>query len=183
MRVVSENSPEDLARRAAADRYQRALVVLTANLIRVTRGAGQGYEVPRQSAELVRALAGYWDAYGHYPPNHAYNTALQWEKPWNPDLPAGSSLRESGMEATARGALQLVASRLLGQHLQIRAGEDQMYAGMKFVEEGREISRKAWAKQRTAPAPPPHQSSFTIMMAKKAAKKAAKEAKAPKKPE
>ncbi|WP_269715690.1 hypothetical protein [Caulobacter sp. NIBR2454] len=153
MRVVVDNSPEDLARREASDRFEQALVSLTANLIRVARGAGQGYEVPRQTAELVRALSAYWDAFGHYPPTDTYNTVLNWEKPYNPDLPDGEGLRESGLEAITRGSLQIVASRLLGQHLQIAAGESQVAAGMRFVEEGREISRKAWAAKRAAAAP------------------------------
>ncbi len=79
MKLVSENSEAEFARTRYEAEIRWALRNLTANLIRITRGAGKPYEIVRQVDELARALRGYHDALGHWPRSDELENALAFD--------------------------------------------------------------------------------------------------------
>jgi hypothetical protein len=101
MKVVADNN--DFEQRRCRLRVEYALRQLTANLLRVTRGAGRPSEVPAQALSLLEPCQEFRQV-GHDAPdfNHAVHTIV-------------------------RGALQMTASRLLGQLTQERTGENEFY--------------------------------------------------------
>ena len=135
MRTVSENSEADLARKAAMAKVGWALRDLTANLIRVTRGAGRPWEIGRQAQALVEACAEYRDAVGPLPSRELSN-ALTAEK--DREFVEGMSgdhfARYHAEQSIILGALQIVASRLVGQNTQEVAGDHQMFMGLNQLE-------------------------------------------------
>jgi hypothetical protein len=80
MRIVSENSEADLARNAAVAKVEPILRDLTANLMRVARGAGKPYEVGRQTQALIDAMIKYRDATGHFPSSYELTNAVTAER-------------------------------------------------------------------------------------------------------
>lgn len=154
MKVVAENSAEDLARNDAEWAFSDALVELTANLLRITRGAGKGYEVIGQIRRLDETAIAYRAAFGHAPPSHLFNSVLK----TGDDL---ISLNDRDFrfarikEVTVAGALQFTASKLIGQHTQATRGEREMYDGMlQYVDYINEQRREtAEAQKRARPTP------------------------------
>jgi hypothetical protein len=147
MRIVSENSEADLARRRAMAPVDWALRDLTANLMRITRGAGRPYEIGRQAQALVDALIEFRDATGVYPsPDEISDTLAIGRGPEDLEKISDDHLDEIFAErAIIRGCLRIVASRLLDQRLQVSAGESEMYGGIKRLEDIRAAQRKKWA--------------------------------------
>jgi hypothetical protein len=64
MHTVSENSEADLARQRASDQVEWKIRELTANLLRITRGAGKPYEIMQQMVDLAETMRGYQAATG-----------------------------------------------------------------------------------------------------------------------
>jgi hypothetical protein len=128
MRVVSENSPADLAKNAAMQKVDRSLRELAANLMRVARGSGNAREMPQQAQDFIDAVVAYQDAAGRDPPPGAMaevlrvSIELEARQHWSD---ARTHMYHAEHDVL-RGALQLAASRLLGQRLQDRAGESLM---------------------------------------------------------
>lgn len=147
MKVVSERSPEEIeadkkARqqaRAVGD-FERALVALTVNILRVTRGAGKAYEISRQSAALLQAMQDHWDAFGQYPGEADFHQVLH--PPRERDSSYGpNQWRSDALDQIMRGSLQVVASRLARQRLQEAAGDDELHNGLNYYAEWREEMR------------------------------------------
>ena len=65
--VVEERSDKEIKKQEATDEVEFALVDLTANLIRVVRGAGASHRIVRQLNVLSAALRAYFDNFGHWP--------------------------------------------------------------------------------------------------------------------
>ena len=87
MRIVSENTETEIARHQAEIARDRAmneaswaLRELTANLLRVTRGAGKPYEIVRQAQALIEAMIDYRDAAGYFPSSDELADALSAER-------------------------------------------------------------------------------------------------------
>jgi hypothetical protein len=148
VKVVSETPEADLERarkeRERADALhgvQCALVDLTANLLRVVRGAGKSYAIPRDAIELFGKIRVYTELTNELP--HGYDLeqvlsmrrAEDWEtleeeiRKWDPVKEAEASI--------VAGSLQIAASRLLGQHTQERAGCREMLEGIEELREAR----------------------------------------------
>lgn len=131
MKIVSEQSREKLAavqrdkavERAAED-ARRALVELTANLMRLTRGAGKPSEVEDQAALLVERLKTYREKARGGPGYFHFHEALE-----HGHNPKESGDRARAMEKAISGSLQVVASRLLVQPMQVAAGEEELEQG------------------------------------------------------
>jgi len=70
MKLVVENSEDDLRKRAAAEDFDSALEAASINLLRVIAGAGNPGCVLRELNECLAAAAGYREAHGHYPDAH-----------------------------------------------------------------------------------------------------------------
>ena len=155
IRIVSEKSEAELAReraereRAHAELDARyAARALTANLIRIHRGAGKPYELGRQLTELVKAMQAHWDAAKYWPYNEiADELRVEDDRDWM----AGAESAEIDIHYAKRsivdGALQIAASRLLGQRPQEAAGEHEMYQGVNSLVRAREERAQRWRKE------------------------------------
>ena len=130
-----------------------ALRELAANLLRVTRGSGRPHYIGRHARALVDALIEYRDIVGHFPSPEELANALAIEP--SPERIEQMSDEEfdqfRAKHSIVRGALQIVASRLLDQKTHITVGENEMYRGLYELEVIRAGRRKgSAATARTA---------------------------------
>lgn len=157
MRIVSENSEADIARERALKEIHWAVRELTANLLRVTRGAGRAYEIGSQAQSLVDAFMAYRAAAGYFPSSDEISRALSvsYDGDVERNLSANDLAWLHGERAVVRGSLQIAASRLLGQATQEAAGSSEMHKGLREIEQIREKNRKRMAvetpKERSGP--------------------------------
>lgn len=150
MKVVSETSAAEIERRRKEQERERLtqnlewrLRELTANLLRVCRGAGKPYEIGPQANALVAAFMAFFEATGQFPDNYHLTNMLHRpsalesfrEKGLDPTKYRGYLTREEAKQTIVRGALQMVASDLLGQTTQIRRGEDELHQGIRALDE------------------------------------------------
>ena len=144
LRAVAENTEADKARQWATGGVSWALRDLTANLLRIVRGAGKPYEIVRQADELLQALVAYQKAVGHWPPSHELAEMLSVDRneEWRSQLKNSELNRLYAEERIVRGALQKTASRLIGQATQEAAGDSEMYDGLRGLEAARAESRR-----------------------------------------
>ena len=129
MKVVADNP--DIERQQKEQRYRNrvdnALCELTANLLRITRGAGRPYDVFEQALHLLQACKEFREQLGH-PPDAEFpqmlDTAPEFDAPED----------DRALHTIVRGAFQFTASCLIGQRLQINAGERELYDGIGELE-------------------------------------------------
>lgn len=137
MRIVSENSEQDLARLRAEGDARRAVSELTANLLRITRGAGKPDEIARHLSALATAMQEHWDAAKFWPYDELADELRCDNREWLPEWRMRTSDEElerlDATEEIIAGALQIVASRLLGQRTQETAGDHQLLAGVNRI--------------------------------------------------
>lgn len=106
--------------------YQRSLQALTANLLRVSRGAGKPWQIPDDALAVVEATLAYQEAAGIGPSCSETEAALSL------DWPRGTGSEQCFYDAErnmVEGAMQMVASELLGQRTQRSAGSTQLHQG------------------------------------------------------
>ena len=153
----SEDAPENIVtllsgsgERAKVDTSNAvrwALVDLAANMLRVCRGAGRPWEIGPQCSVVVDACERYREAHGCYPSSDEVQEAVAVPRDeLNPDRDY-----EYAVQDLIRGSLQLTASRLLGQSLQIARGESQLregFDGMKRVLDARQARHEAYLEAR-----------------------------------
>ena len=154
-KLIVNNSTEELAeaeaqRRAACalEAAQAALLKHTANLLRVTRGAGERHSIIMHAAEFMQACSEFHDATGRFPDAQTLLPALRWELDHEQISKFDVCFRRSirAREKMTRGALKIVASKLLEQKTQETAGEFELYLGMSEWEKAREDARtKQWS--------------------------------------
>ena len=135
MRVVTDNSDDDLAHQNAMADVSHALRELTSNLMRVVRGAGKPDDIFRQTQALAEAFVRYYEATGMAVPADELSTILSIEH--DPQLLAQFSGLERDRldagQAVIRGALQVAASRLLDQKTQETIGQREMFEGVRAI--------------------------------------------------
>lgn len=136
---------------------KRSLVELTANLLRVARGAGRPETIIRDCYRVIEASAGYEEAFGKIPnPAEVQNCILYQEERGGSE---GAGERGWAIERMTRGALQYVASKMMRQLPQTRTGEHDMTCGaVDFVKARDEERRRLLAgsaKQKLAKAKKP----------------------------
>jgi hypothetical protein len=151
--LVSNNSDAAVARQRAKDQVEYRLREMAANLLRCVRGAGKPFELGRQAASFTAALTSYYETVGHYPPSDELSRLLLWDEGRKYEHP-DSVGRHDAERRIIRGALQIVASELLGQLTQRSAGSDEMRLGTNDLIAWREDRRKqhaAEAKKHSAP--------------------------------
>lgn len=146
MRLVSSNSDADLSRKRELAAIATALRALAANILRVIRGAGRAGELPDQAVAFIDACINFKEATGNYPFADDLERMLALD-----DL---TELLEKFGEAQyalyeaehtiIRGALQVVASNLVGQRTQATTGGSDMVTGIR----DRELALKELNKQR-----------------------------------
>lgn len=144
LHVVSTRTPKEIAQERLGLNVRWQLRELAANLMRVTRGAGKAYMIGRQCAELLEAYDEYFNQVGHYPSDHELATMLD---PIDDDefldaLDDENREMEIAQREMVDGALQITASKLVGQMTQQRAGESQMMDGLRSFVKAREVIKK-----------------------------------------
>ena len=128
MRVVAENTDTDVARRRATIEVSSALIEMTANLMRVVRGAGKPDDIVRQIQALGQALSDYHKATGMMPAPDvlAEILSIEHEQQMISHLSGPQLDRLDAQQSVVRGALQVAASRLLGQKTPESVGRQEM---------------------------------------------------------
>jgi hypothetical protein len=132
MKVVADNPDfeQQQKERRYRNRVDNALRQLTANLLRITRGAGRPYEVFKQALQLLEACKEFREQLG-YPPDPEFSQMLNTAPEF--DAPDG----DHALHSIVCGALQTTASRLLDQRLQIKAAERELSDGIRQLERAR----------------------------------------------
>lgn len=147
LKVVSEKSAEELAKQQALDELHWPMRELTANLLRVARGAGKAYEIPNQIVTVLECLKEYQSEVGYLPSDHELSAALR----LHDDADEARDGFSFATHVMVKGALQMAASTLVGQSTQHAAGRSELMRGLKYLEDHREENRKRYrgtAKER-----------------------------------
>jgi hypothetical protein len=149
MEVVSENSEAEIARGRASTRLEYPLRDLAANMLRVIRGAGKPHMLAAQMLEVLQIMQEYREASGYLPPPDEIKAILDIELPDSLlENISEFEFREVDAERDMiRGALQIAASRLLGQLTQERTGDAELSKGFRAREKLSEDRRRAHAKE------------------------------------
>lgn len=151
--LVSSNSDKDITKRRALEQIRSLLVELTANLLRITRGAGKAYDIAHQALELVKAFTAYQEAAGHLPSDYDLSRMLEWHDRdliFRTDIPYEDKALDYARDRIADGVLQLVASRLIGQKLQEAAGRREMQEGLRDLRQAQDEIAKRYREQHRA---------------------------------
>lgn len=145
MRLVREINKVEIVRRFALQKVGGRLRDLTANLLRVTHGAGMPRRIVGQTSAVLGAMIEYREAVGRFPANELASE-LDIDNDNDAGLPKRSgaehSIEKNARQAILRGAMQVVASRLLGQRMQEVAGDREMLDGIRDLKKAREHRRK-----------------------------------------
>jgi hypothetical protein len=159
MRLVSSKSDEEFRRKQARDNLDWPLRDLTANLMRIARGAGRPNLLSRQLDACLDALRTYLKEHGSLPPAHTIqdildpDAAYRGHRPWIAEE-RGSEIEsdhELALREIRRGALQSVASMLLGQQPQFSSGENAIHEGIRRWDEVRAKRRALYRKRNGKP--------------------------------
>ena len=163
IKLVSENPADEIARRRAQEAAERAeerargmvnwrLRDLTANLIRVARGAGKPYDLEEQAARFVEACDEYREQVGRGVSSEDIHEILRVRRYLGQDRERTPEQHawNDGEESMVAGALQIAASRILGQRTQEVRGHSEMFDGLQIIEREREESRRRWAASQPA---------------------------------
>jgi hypothetical protein len=154
LQVVAQNSQVAVDAEYAQQAIDRALLQLTANLIRIVRGAGKPEELIGQCAEFVNAAVDFQDKTKRWPPPNALVEAVRFEQDRSTDYDSFEARRQMAINTMIRGSLQMVASKLLEQRTQFDRGEDEFDRGYRILEDLFEEQRKKRiAEQRAARQP------------------------------
>ncbi|MGO1079209.1 hypothetical protein [Inquilinus sp. CA228] len=164
MRIVSQNSDTDLARRHAGQNVELALQELTANLLRVIRGAGEPREIGLQALAFVEATETYQDVVRRplFVSEVKRMLSIEQDEQAMRRKKSADRIEFHGMQAIICGALQIAASRILCQPRQEASGRREIEDGLRLLEDARAESRqetaaagKAALPRRTASLSPP----------------------------
>ncbi|WP_037456126.1 hypothetical protein [Sinorhizobium fredii] len=154
--VVADSPKPKREERFARQSFNSALLQLAANIIRVVRGAGRPEEIILQCDDVVRTAVEFRDVAERVPLSHDVASLLRLR---DEDTTGYEDLwidREDARQDMIRGALQLVASKLLSQPLQIQQGKKQMhdaYLRLKRISDEirRQSEERLAARSRAAP--------------------------------
>ncbi|EHP92939.1 hypothetical protein [Methylorubrum extorquens] len=152
MRLVSEQSEAEIALRQASSKLTTQLRALTANLMRISRGAGAPHQLAEQMTACLDALASCRAAAGHGVPSYDLQAMLNaksvrdefrpveggTEEDWARWEADGSFAHEHAVEMIRRAALQLTASMLVNQPMHVGRAEGELYEGARQLEAARD---------------------------------------------
>ncbi|MCJ2045588.1 hypothetical protein MKK58_13745 [Methylobacterium sp. J-078] len=155
---MSEQSEAEVARHRALEDLTPALRHLTANLMRITRGAGHPYRLVEEMVACLRAMQEYRDAIGYGPSTEEIQAALNPEEPetdfteeeMTRRYESGWWDRERAIVEIRRAGLAMTAAMLVNQRLQISRAETDMRSATDRLEEAHETLRKFHAARRAA---------------------------------
>lgn len=160
LRIVSETSDVEIRRKEALEEVDLALRELTANLMRIVRGAGKSYEVFRQINRCRAAFLQYHEASGCLPSSSEIDRLLairrkadelykcadeQSHARWSAD---GTFMIAAAEDIIRAGVLRAVSAELVGQRLQECNGENELHDGLRMYEQFREERRRARAAEK-----------------------------------
>jgi len=151
LKLVAENSQTKIDTEYAQQIVNRALIELAANIIRVVRGAGRPEDIIRQCADVVNAAVSFDDKSGRWVSPYAIASAIHLEHDQIVDYETYWAGRQLAMRRMIRGSLQVAASKLLDQRLQIDQGQREMndaYTELERLHE--ELRKERAAKARAA---------------------------------
>jgi hypothetical protein len=152
----------------AKDEFSGALREMAANMLRIVRGAGKGYELLRQMQVVLEAAVKYRDLHDYWPSHDLIGQALQLEDEiqlergragtmekddidrWSED---GTFDEMSAKHSLYRGVLQIIASALLEQTTQKAAGSREFHEALRDLEDIREKRRKRFLEEQRANRP------------------------------
>lgn len=166
MRVVSENSDEEIAKRQAERQLGFELREMAANLLRVIRGAGRPGDLRKQLLQCLQTYEAHGEASGYYPMPEVVARMLDAEKPW-PVQEEGdhrgdawpADFDEPGEHAfmmrryerrMQKAALQITASTLADQPMQVSRAERDLGNAIEGHERSSRNLAAYWAAQRSA---------------------------------
>ncbi|NKE43441.1 hypothetical protein HB662_01535 [Roseomonas frigidaquae] len=177
MKLVVDNSEALLAQRSAAEDTRTALAQLAANLLRVARGAGRPAHLPNQALQFLNAVMAWQEAGGAPGAEWPWVAGVQMELDFDfmQKLQQDDRMELRAQQHVIRGALQIAASRMLGQLTHERAGERELRDGIRDLWELQEERRKAHQAAIRASRP-------KVKRAKPKAKRKAAKPRAPKAP-
>ncbi|ACL57449.1 hypothetical protein [Methylobacterium nodulans] len=138
LRLVAEQSERDIALRHATERLGGCLREMLANLLRIQRGAGKPEELGNTVVECAQAFDAYLDLTGGRPGRDVVDAALNI---WRSE--SGADEFDRARDQSVRGAMQIIASRLLGQLTQERHGQHEFHRGLERMEAVRARNRAA----------------------------------------
>jgi hypothetical protein len=160
-----EEKERDLAhkRESAKVEFSWAIRDCAANMLRIIRGAGKPYNLLGQMQEVLRAALEFQEAHGYWPQNIITNDLKIEDKIERERL----RLKEGSINQATydrwwengefdlsraemrmyQGALQAIASQLIGQKLQQTSGEREFYEGVSDLAKAREELRNSARKE------------------------------------
>lgn len=146
MKIVAENNDQEIAKRRAMAEVRWALIDLAANILRVTRGGGKSYELGTQAQRFIDGLDAYYKVVDTYPDSVLLDEALSFDLDHEfMQRISDESRREMyARHKMLRGALQVVASRLLAQRTQEAAGRGEFYDGFNELEDIRAARQREY---------------------------------------
>ncbi len=144
IKVIVENDPKQIERERLARRLDKHARELTANLMRISRGAGKPEMVEFQCEDLLNTIREHEEKAGIWSSAKGISRAINISRDYVPGASDAELLKKEGFEIIMRGALQLAASKLLDQGITLRNAEKQIFNGIHYIEEWRkEIKSKS----------------------------------------
>lgn len=158
------------------DEFSWAIRELTANMLRVVRGAGKSYELLVQMQAVIDKAIKYRDLHAYWPSSDVIANMLRLESEMHTTLERGraGTLAQEHIDrwwndgtfdrmmaehTMYRGVLQIVASRMIGQNTQERAGDSEFFEGLRRLEKTREEQRQKRLEEQRASRPTPRRST------------------------
>jgi hypothetical protein len=140
--VITGASDRELRQQESMRQLKTTLITLTANLIRIVRGAGVPDRILEQVRHFAEAYAAYFDAHGHEAPPGLINELLAFK---HPELSQNDNYADVVLtdHAICRSALQVVASSLLQQRPQL----DKAWSHLHSTLDLREVRRAQRGKR------------------------------------
>jgi hypothetical protein len=159
-RVIDGGGERSTAERDLAEQqFTNYLREAVANALRVTRGAGRPGALIKQFYDVAVSAIKFREVAGHGPPAGTVASVLAVEDEsdeifakhasgqirqesidrWDED---GTFDRMHAEGAIQRGALQIVASKILDQTIQVSAGKSELHEGIRRLIAARERHRK-----------------------------------------
>jgi len=143
MKLVSDNPEPRVAPEQALNRVREPFRALTANLIRIVRGAGSPFDFFEDLVRFRMACESYEKAIGHGLTGQDLRVCLEIDNDPKPSWSDERYERECATERIIEGALRITAARLLDQQLQIAAGERDFFSALRDYARAVEDERKA----------------------------------------
>ncbi len=170
LKIVSSQTSTHIELNRAEGDLEFPFRDLAANVIRTVRGAGRPEDLVAQMSACLEAAEAYRKLTGHYPKAKIYRRFLNLAEfafdptKWADDREkeAINQLAMSGypvrIEAEGmihRGAMQVAASRLLGQHTQEVLGDHELYMGVHLLKDSLAVQNVYWRRRMANEKPVP----------------------------